>query len=109
MVAAPVPCMSTHRDGRLLIGETNMSKRTILILAGIAAALTTSVAFAQSGSKAEADKAAANSTQQDGPTEAEKRAERRARTEAAAAKAKQQGEGTKKSGAEEEEEKSDTP
>ena len=55
------------------------------------------------------ERQAASSTQQDGPTEAEKRAERRARTEAAAAKAKQQGDGSKKSGTEEEEEKSDTP
>jgi len=109
MVAAPAPCMSTHRGGRLLIGEPNMSKRSILILAGIAAALATSAAFAQSGNKADAAKAAASSTQQDGPTEAEKRAERRARTEAAAAKAKQQGESTRKSGAEKEEEKTDTP
>lgn len=85
-----------------------MIKRTLLILATVAAVLVLPAAFAQSTGTGKADKAdkADASRSADALTEAEQRAERRARTEAAARK---QGDTGSKTGREEEEEKPRTP
>ena len=85
-----------------------MSKRTsFLVLGAIAAALTASVAFAQSGGKAvDTAKTSTSSSQDEGLTEAEKKAQRRAKTEAAA---RAKGDTGSKAGGKEEEEEAKKP
>ncbi len=61
-----------------------MNKRTVLILGAIAAAFATSVAFAQS-SKGTEDERRGSDAEQTVQSDAERKAERRARNEAAAA------------------------
>ena len=85
-----------------------MSKRTsFLVLGAIAAALTASVAFAQSGGKAaDTAKTYSGASQDEGLTEAEKKAQRRAKAEAAA---KAKGDTGSKAGGKEEEEEAKKP
>ena len=86
-----------------------MNKRNILILGVIATAvLATMGAWAQSGN-ADADKASVSSQGADTQSDADKKAQRRAKNEAAAAARKAKGEDAGNSGKEEEEEERKKP
>ena len=86
-----------------------MNKRNILILGVIATAvLAATTAWAQSGN-ADADKASTSTQGADHQSDADKKAERRAKNEAAAAARKAKGEDAGDSGKEEEEEERKKP
>jgi hypothetical protein len=97
----PVATLAVH-------GRTLMNKRNILILGVIASAVLAATAWAQSG-KADADKASSSSQSAEPQSDADKKAQRRARNEAAAAARKAKGENAGNSGREEEEEERKKP